>query len=286
MALRSKARSSRLLVVVLVSISLVTITIDYRQGETGLLAAMGRGALALISPLQEAVSRVTRPVGDFISALADLPSLQEENERLRAELEAAQVKVAAYQSLVARNQVLSEALKLQEALRPQPVAAIVIASGISNAEWVVGIDKGADDGIKRGMAVVTPGYALVGHVVRVSSGSADVQLIIDPDSAVTARLVTSGKTGLLVGKGNADLQMRLLDPETQIDLSETPEEGVETASYRVVGFEGLYPPGILIGTVSRILENPAELEQFVAVRPAVDFSSLETVLVLRTEPEG
>jgi len=273
-------------VVVLVSISLMTITVDYRQGENGPLAAVGRGALGLISPLQEAVSRVTRPVGDFFSGLADLPSLREENERLLAELEAAQTQAAASVSLQARYQQVREVLKLQEELKPESVAAIVIANGISNSEWVVTIDKGSDDGVEQGMAVVTPGYALVGHVVRASTGSADVQLIIDLDSAVTARLTSSRKTGQLIGRGNADLQMSLLDPETEIDLSESPTEMVETASYKVAGFEGLYPPGILIGTVSRVLESPAELEQFVTVRPAVDFSSLEFVVVLRTQPEG
>src|SRR3990172_4379927 len=286
MAFRSRARNSRLLVVVLVSISLMTITVDYRQGENGPLAAVGRGALGLISPLQEAVSRVTRPVGDFFSGLADLPSLREENERLLAELEAAQTQAAASVSLQARYQKVREVLKLQEELKPESVAAIVIANGISNSEWVVTIDKGSDDGVEQGMAVVTPGYALVGHVVRASTGSADVQLIIDLDSAVTARLTSSRKTGQLIGRGNADLQMSLLDPETEIDLSESPTEMVETASYKVAGFEGLYPPGILIGTVSRVLESPAELEQFVTVRPAVDFSSLEFVVVLRTQPEG
>jgi len=151
MAFRSRARNSRLLVVVLVSISLMTITVDYRQGENGPLAAVGRGALGLISPLQEAVSRVTRPVGDFFSGLADLPSLREENERLLAELEAAQTQAAASVSLQARYQQVREVLKLQEELKPESVAAIVIANGISNSEWVVTIDKGSDDGVEQGM---------------------------------------------------------------------------------------------------------------------------------------
>jgi len=58
-ALRSRARSTRLLVVALVSISLVTITVDYRQGDDGPLAALADAALVVISPLQEALSKIS-----------------------------------------------------------------------------------------------------------------------------------------------------------------------------------------------------------------------------------
>ena len=67
MALRSRARSTRLLVVTLVSISLVTITVDYRQGDEGPLAAASEAALVVLTPLQEAVSKVTRPIGNFFA---------------------------------------------------------------------------------------------------------------------------------------------------------------------------------------------------------------------------
>jgi len=84
MALPSRARSTRLLVVTLVSISLVTITLDYRQGDSGPLATMGDAALAVISPLQEAVSKVTKPIGNFFSTLVRLPSIRRDNQGLRA----------------------------------------------------------------------------------------------------------------------------------------------------------------------------------------------------------
>ncbi len=65
------------MVVVLVSISLAVITLDYREGENGPLAGLGRAALAAMAPLQQAVTTVIRPVGDFFSGLVHLPSLGE-----------------------------------------------------------------------------------------------------------------------------------------------------------------------------------------------------------------
>src|SRR6185436_18098262 len=83
-ALRNRARSTRLLVVTLVSVSLVTITVDYREANDGPLNAIGNAALSIITPLQEAVSKVTHPIGNFFSTLVHLPSIRNDNEELRA----------------------------------------------------------------------------------------------------------------------------------------------------------------------------------------------------------
>src|ERR1700750_954895 len=86
MALRSRPRRTRLLVVTLVSVSLLTITLDYKEGDSGPLAGLGRTALSIVAPLQEGVTRLTRPIGNFFSAVTQLPSLRDENERLQDEL--------------------------------------------------------------------------------------------------------------------------------------------------------------------------------------------------------
>lgn len=274
MAISGRTRNARLLVAILVSISLATITVDYRQGESGPLAGLGRAALTAIAPLQAAVSRVTRPVGDLLSTLADLPRIRRENERLKDELAEARAAVARQASLEARYEQLVKLLGLQEALEPPTTAALVIGSGVSNFEWTVTIDAGTEDGVGVGSPVLAAA-GLVGRVVEAGPTSSLVQLIIDPDSRVAARLASSRETGLLVGQGEDDLQMRGVDPATDVAAGEP----VETAGYQ----GGLYPPGIPIGVVSRVVENPAALEKFVTVRPAVDFSTLEVVLVVLSE---
>lgn len=277
MAISGRARNARLLVVILVSISLATITIDYRQGESGPLAGLGRAALTAIAPLQAAVSRITRPVGDFLSTLANLPRIRRENERLKDELAEARAAVARQASLEARYEQLVKLLGLQEALDPPTAAALVIGSGVSNFEWTITIDAGTEDGVGVGSPVLAAA-GLVGRVVEAGPTSSLVQLIIDPDSRVAARLASSRETGLLVGQGEDDLQMRGVDPATEVAAGEP----VETAGYQ----GGLYPPGIPIGVVSRVVENPAALEKFVTVRPAVDFSTLEVVLVVLSSGAG
>jgi rod shape-determining protein MreC len=283
-ALRTRARSTRLLVVTLVSISLVTITVDYRQGESGPLAALGDVALAVISPLQEAVSKVTHPIGNFFSTLVRLPAIRRENQTLRDRVAALEQEVATTDAERERLAELEALLALQQSLgrEARTVAAQVIANGVSNFEWTITIDRGSGDGIAEGMPVIASA-GLVGSVVRVGPTSSIVRLIIDPDSFVAGRLDDSRATGLVSGQGGSDLRMSLVEPTVEV----APDETVVTAGYRIPGVaQSLYPPNVLIGTVSRVLPEPAALETFVTVRPAVDFSTLDLVLVVLASDGG
>jgi len=277
-ALRSRARSTRVLVVALVSISLVTITVDYREGTDGPLASLGDGALAVVSPLQEAVSKVTHPIGNFFSTLFRLPSIRHERDILRERVDTLETQLAETRADQVRLGETEALLGLQESLgnRIETTGAQVIANGVSNFEWTITIDKGSSDGIHESMPVVASA-GLVGHVVNVGTSSSVVQLIIDPDSFVAGRLDVSRQTGLLSGEGQDDLQMSLVEPTVEV----APDEHVVTAGYRIAGVaESLYPPNVLIGTVSRVLDEDSATEKFLTVRPAVDFSSLSLVLVV------
>ena len=278
MALRSRARSTRVLVVALVSISLVTITVDYREGTDGPLASLGDGALAVVSPLQEAVSKVTHPIGNFFSTLLRLPSIRRDRDVLRERVDTLETQLAEGRADQARLAELEALVGVQESLgiRIETTGAQVIANGVSNFEWTITIDKGSSDGIHENMPVVASA-GLVGHVVNVGTSSSVVQLIIDPDSSVAGRLDVSRQTGLLSGEGPADLQMSLVEPTVEV----APDEHVVTAGYRIAGVaESLYPPNVLVGTVSRVLDEDSATEKFLTVRPAVDFSSLSLVLVV------
>ena len=284
MAVRTRARSTRLLVVALVSVSLVTITVDYREGANGPLASMGDAALTVVGPLQEAVSKVTHPIGNFFSTLFRLPSIRHERDILRERVDALETQLSETRSDQQRLADLEALFGLRESLGPkvQTTAAQVIANGVSNFEWTIEIDKGSSDGIARDMPVISSA-GLVGHVVQVGANSSRVQLIIDPDSFVAGRLDVSRQTGLLAGEGNQDLQMSLVESTAEV----SPDERVVTAGYRIRNVaESLYPPNVLIGTVSRVLDEDAATEKFVTVRPAVDFSSLSLVLVVLSRDGG
>jgi rod shape-determining protein MreC len=280
-ATRTRLRSTRLLVVALVSASLVIITLDYRGGSTGPLAAAGRSAKAGMAPLQEAVTDVTRPIGNFFSGLANLPTLAEENRRLTEELATARTDSQRFAFLQAQLQQLEDLLGLREQLDPEAVPAVVVASGVSNFDWTITINKGTDHGIALEMPVVA-GVAgsprLVGKVIEVTKLSAEVELLIDRDSAVAAVIEGVDEAGLVVGRGDEDPVILGIDPDTDL----VGDENVFTQGYEVSGQPGVYPPGILIGQVARVSPAANSLQTDVAIRPAVDFSTLDYVLVLAT----
>jgi rod shape-determining protein MreC len=271
MAVIRRTRSTRLLVVSLVMASLITITVDFRGGQRGPLELAGRAALTVIGPLQDAVSRVIRPVGSFFGGLVRIGSLEEENRRLKAEIERLEQLAGSRVSTERELLRLRRLLELNDQLGVTGVAASVIGRSPSNFEWSITINVGSSEGVKEGLPVVS-GEGLVGRVTQVSPHWSAVELIIDPHASVAGRLAGSGETGLLTGQRTNPLTLDLVNPDAKV----VPDEQVVTSGYE----GGLYPAGILIGYVSSVYTNPGSLEKSILVRPAVDFTALEVVEVV------
>ena len=270
MAIYKRERSTRLLVVALVVTSLMIITLDFRGGQRGPLAAAGRISLAIISPLQDGIAKVFRPIGTFFSNLAALGSLRSENARLRAELaelQGAQAQILEYE---ARIEELTGLLEFKEEFDLQTIGATVVSEVPSNFEASVTINRGAADGVELDMPVVAA-EGLVGRVVQVADGWSKVLLLIDSDHAVHARLASTRATGILRGQRERDLRLDLILPGTPVQ----PGEQVVTS-----GQDGVYPPGIGIGVVSQVMPNESALQEEILVRPNVDVSRLSDVLVV------
>jgi rod shape-determining protein MreC len=272
MALYRRARSTRLLVVSLVMASLITISVDYRGGQSGPLETFGsKLELTVIGPLQGAVSKVFHPVAAFFGGLVHIGSLASENRNLRAENERLRTQVA--QSVTTQRELrrLQKLAGLGHQLGLTGVTASVVGESLSNFEWSVTINRGSSSGVRVNMPVIS-GEGLVGRVEQVAANWSTVMLIIDPRSSVAGRLTSSGETGLVTGERNRPLVMDLVNPGTTV----APQEQVITSGYE----GGVYPPGILIGVVTSEYSRPGSLTKSVLVAPAVDFSSLEFVEVI------
>jgi rod shape-determining protein MreC len=271
MALYSRPRNTRLLVVSLVMVSLLTITVDYRGGQQGPLEAAGQGALQVVVALQSAVSKIIHPIGSFLSGIAHIGSLRSENEKLKAEIQ--RLKSQSGQTISDKRIIQEQAklLKLIDDLQLTGKAGRVVGESPTNFEWSVTVNVGSADKVKLDDPVVS-GDGLVGHVISVAPHACKVQLIIDPDSAVAGRLASSGETGLVVGQRSKPLTMDLVNADAKV----FPNEQVVTSGYQ----RGLYPPEIPIGQVSHVFSKPGSLTTTIEISPAVDFSALEFVLVV------
>jgi rod shape-determining protein MreC len=276
-----RPRSTRLLVIGLIVTSLVTITVDFRGGERGPLAAVGRGFASVVSPIQEGVAAVLSPVGSFFSSVFRAGSIRAENTRLEDLVQELTARVQHARAIELENQAFREALDLGERLDYELFGAKVTGASFGpNFEWTIQIDKGSDDGVSLDMAVVT-GAGLVGRVVRMTSSAATVLLIIDPDSSVAVRLGGTGQLAVLAGAREEDLRLLFLNEEIEVELNEP----VETATYRLDGEqEGVLPPDLPVGVVSQVTPQEGGVGDQVLVRPAVDFSTLDHVFLVRPVP--
>src|SRR5262245_16326239 len=176
---RPRGANRRRFVLALVVLTCVTlITLDTRSGRSGPLGAVGRAAHTLVSPVEGAISSVTRPVGDWWSGMVDSGSIKKENRDLRrrlAELEGKQNKADA---AIALNRELSAMVGLRERLleAANPVTARVIDREPGNFDSTLTIDRGTEDGIADGMPVMAPD-GVVGHVIEVWSNGAKVSVL-------------------------------------------------------------------------------------------------------------
>ena len=201
---------------------------------------------------------------------------QKENRRLSARIQELEQEMAECQELRASNQRLGALLDFQSSVRLPSVASRVIGEDSSGWFHTLLIDKGQKDGVERAMPVVAR-QGLVGHVVESAERTAKVLLIIDRNSAVDVLLQESRTKAVLEGVGRQDLCVLKYVPR-----SETVQKGERVITS---GLGGIYPKGLLVGTVEGVWKEGYGLFQRVEVSPKVDFQRLEEVLViLKREP--
>lgn len=261
----SRFQTRALLVVVLAAVSV------------GLLVFGGQPALA---PVRDAVlwplTAAQRALSAAWAAVAPSPAAGDPAQAARvATLEAENDQLRAEVTRLKDNETDLRILTgLLEYARSQPNYQYLPASliGRSPSPFLTFLifDKGSDDGVQRGMPVVT-GEGLVGRVVEVTSTACKVLPIIDPESAVAARLLTTREQGVVEGQLGGGLEMRFITQQTRV----APGEVVLTS-----GLGGAFPAGIVIGSVAAVQQLTYEVQQKAEVVPAVDYNRLESVLII------
>jgi len=265
-----RSTRQRVVLVALLAATATVITLDFRKNPGGPIRRAQDIAVSVVAPLQDGIGKVFRPIGDFLSSLSQIGSLRDENQRLKAELSGLEADRRRFPEVLRENQRLLDLIGQKDWVQGKTVGARVIGTGPSNQEWTIFLDKGAADGISEDMSVVSA-EGLVGRVTLAGSYS-KVRLLVDPRHSVGARLTGSGETGVITGSSEDDLVFEHIDPATEISDGET----VVTSGYD----KGVFPPGIPIGRVTKTQKSRDGLTKTAFVRPFVDFSRLDTVLIL------
>jgi rod shape-determining protein MreC len=280
-------RRRRLTLAALLACSLLLLTVYFGESGGGALHNVQRGVFSVFAPIQEGASTVLKPArdlfgwfGDTINAKGRLSELESSNQQLRA-------KAIAGSEALRVNSQLQGLLNLDRAgglAAAKPVTARVI--GQSPTVWysTVTINKGTSSGIKVGNPVVNSD-GLIGQVSTATGNASIVTLISDGELAVPARLSGGGAQGIAqTGAGGPDdLRLKFIARRFRVD----PGAAVVTAGTlsSTPGLESLYPPGIPIGSVTRVVD-PGTDAQKIYLRTYADLQKLEIVQVLTASING
>jgi rod shape-determining protein MreC len=210
-------------------------------------------------------------VQDFLTAPRDMASLRQRNAELEAEVADLQSQVIQLQQEVGETQILAALVDFSRA-NPENTyrGAAVIGFDPSPFLHYVIINRGSNDGILRGMPVVTD-QGLVGRVDAVIADAARVQLITDPASKVNVRIQNAEEDATLSGSVTGDVTLDQIPQDTALQAGDL----VLTS-----GLGGGYPPDLIIGQVVNVRTRDFDLFQQATVQPVVDFNQLQIVLII------
>lgn len=262
--------TDRVLIGGLIIVSMLITSIDHRGGEEGTLRAVRQGAQVIAAPVAAVGNWAFTPVRSasrWLSGLgvspADLEALEAQNVSLRAQ-------VASLEEERRENQRLTRLLEFVAREGLDTIGARIIGRQVSSWEAVLVIDRGSIDGVELGMPVLAP-EGLLGHVFEVNDSSSRIRLITDQKSGVAAVLQSSRQEGVVSGSADGRLTMDFVSADTTV----TAGEAVLTS-----GIGGMYPKGLLIGSVSEFEVRRGDLFQTITVEPLVDVHAVESVVVL------
>jgi len=231
-------------------------------------------ATNLVMPVQNGLTYIKNKIAGNNTFFSDINNLKSENEALKESNKELEEALRELEIIKAENKDLKEQLNLTEKYKEyETIPAGVINRDVTNYSSVLVINVGKVDGIEVDMPVIAD-KGLVGHVIAVDQNSSKVQTIVDTSSTITALISTSREAiickGTLEGKGI--LKATYIPTEATIvggDLVETS------------GMGGIYPKGIQIGKIGKVVNTKNVTDRYALIETTVDFDKLETVLVIK-----
>jgi rod shape-determining protein MreC len=269
-------------VVGLVVVSLALLTVSFRS--TALDPAEGFGA-SVLRPFEVAANRIAHPFRDAVNWVNGLSNARAENRALIAANARYRRQNAQLRGAEEENAILRKDLHfVRSPTFPKDydyVGARVITSP-STLSQTVTIDAGTSEGIRLEDVVVTSS-GLVGTISKVFGNEAQVTLITDPTSAVTATDATNlAAIGVLDhGTGSDSLILDRIGKDKAVNYGDMI---ITAGSQTDTKLPSIFPRGIPIGTVTSVNQTDTDVFKDIEVSPFVDLSSLESVLVLIPKP--
>ncbi|MCJ7662835.1 MAG: rod shape-determining protein MreC [Desulfobacterales bacterium] len=263
-----RRRRGTLVIISLVFCAVVLIVLQISGGYEG--DALHKVGLRPLSPWQRALHWIVDSVHTAFQNHVLLVNLKEENRHVQEEVRRLKQENAALRESAQTLERLRSLLLLKARIPAAMIAAEVVAYSPSAWFRTIVINKGQRDGVKKGFPVVTL-EGVVGRVMRISSSSSVVLLVLDRNSSVDCLVQRNRIRGIMEGEGGGRCYLRYV-PRT---------EDIQVGDHIITsGLGGIFPKGLSMGEVVRVEKKEYGLFQEIEVMPSADLSRLEEVMVI------
>ena len=228
----------------------------------------------LVMPVQNGLTYLKNKIAKNNSFFESIDELKKENEELKEKNEKLETAMRELEIIKAENSTLREYANMTDKYTQyETVPAYIINKDVSNLSSTMIINVGTENGITENMPVISS-EGLVGYTISATKNTTKVKPIIDSSSSVSGVMKISRDNVIIKGMLDSNNKLKITYIPTEADL--VIGETIETS-----GLGGIYPKGILVGTLKEIIETKNITDRYAIMETAVDFSKLETVLVIK-----
>lgn len=266
-------RRPTLLFIVVLSLLFILMSLSSKTTDVGETRTLfERTVMTMFSPVPKAVNWVGGSASDMYHGYLDMRRAVNENLELRRKLASLTVENLKLRQSETDLRRLRGLLGYSEQFSVNTSMAQAIMLDTSSRFKSIIIDRGSDDGIQVNDAVVNAN-GLIGRVILTTRDLGKVQLVTDSNCSVGALIERTRRQGVVRGNGYGAAEMHDVPSLADVQAGDK----VLTA-----GIDGIYPKGIPLGVVARA-EQGQNLFKTISVKPAVDFGSIEEVIIIHTQ---
>lgn len=268
-----KNKKSGLLGIIITVVILILIVIfSNREANTSFFENI---ANKLVMPVQNGLTYLKNKISGNSTFFVDIKNLKNENKELKDKNSQLEQALRELENIRTENETLKEYLGLTEKYGEyRTVPGYIINKDISNYSKTIVINVGKKDGIEKNMPVIAD-EGLVGHVISITDNTAKVRTIVDTSSSISCLMSTNKDS--IVCKGTLENNSELKAMYIPTDANLVQGDSIETS-----GLGGIYPKGIHVGTIKKIITTKNITDRYALVETAVDFTKINTVLVIKS----
>ena len=258
---------------VIITLVILIILVIFSNTNSENMSIIENVANIIISPIENGLTYLKNKIHGNDKFFEDINDLKKENQELKQKNSELELALREYEIVKNENQQLKQELNLAEKYPDfTTIPGTVISRDISNYSKTISINVGRKNGIQENMTVIAD-EGLVGHIISVTENTAKVQTIVDSSSATSC--LTSSTRDSMVCRGTIENNKNL-----KASYMETSAQLIQGDSIETSGLGGIYAKGLHVGKIKKIVEGTNKIDTYAIIETAVDFSKLETVLVI------